>query len=79
MMLSEKWEYNSETKGWDPNNPTEGNGNSKDNVVVPQSWITPETVLANDILVTIPMVQDNTRVYIVLAIVKQVEVKKDSP
>lgn len=78
-MLSEKWKYNSETKGWDPCNPTEGNGNSKDNVVVPQSWITPETVLANDILVPIPMVQDNTRVYIVLPIVKQVEVKKDGP
>jgi RHS repeat-associated protein len=68
--------YNAETKTWDPYNPTEGNGNSKDNVVDPQSWITPAPAPQTDMSNTMP--QDNTRVNIVLPIIKKEEVKKEN-
>jgi RHS repeat-associated protein len=61
-------------KKWEPYNPTEGNGNQKDNVVDPQTWIVPkksESKLNFNFYPT--MQQDNTRVDIVLPIV---DVKK---
>jgi murein DD-endopeptidase MepM/ murein hydrolase activator NlpD len=70
--------YNTETKVWDPYNPTEGNGNSKDNVVDPQTWIT-QPAQSSDMYTPILMQQDNTRVNIVLPIFKKEEVKKENP
>jgi len=71
--------YNSETKSWNPYNPTEGNGNSKDNVMDSQTWIASQQTAAIDLYNPIPMVQDNTMVNIVLPIIKKEEVKKDNP
>jgi RHS repeat-associated protein len=68
--------FDQENNKWLPFNPTQGNANSKDNVVDPQTWITPEPTQSNDIFTPVLMEQDNTRVNIVLPIIKKEEVKK---
>jgi murein DD-endopeptidase MepM/ murein hydrolase activator NlpD len=73
--------YNTETKTWAPYNPTEGNGNSKDNIVDPQTWIMPEPepVQYNTLFAPISVPQDNTKVNIVLPIIRNEEGKKTEP
>lgn len=62
--------FNPETKLWDPYNPTEGNGNSYENVIDPQTWIKPESAQRSESFSIMPMPQDNTKLNLVLPIIE---------
>ena len=63
--------FNFNTEKWEPFNPTEGKGNSKNNVVDPQDWIDGGFTIPdlNFEYLKVEMKRDNTKVNIILPII----------